>query len=175
MNSSNTTGHRVSSGVHTIHSRECVALEWPGLAESQVLCPWQRRLIRVVVNHYDPLWGILYSVIFCRYYDYKCKYINNYRYIHTHMHEPKKRNFHLMGFLSPWKLPLHGSIFPAIIHQSAFASRNPRHEAPPKTSKNPMCSTGANFCWGKLLENPWSQEGSERWIYMKIPEEKAND
>ena len=33
MNSSNTTGHRVSSGVRTIHSRECVALEWPGLAE----------------------------------------------------------------------------------------------------------------------------------------------
>ena len=157
MNSSNTTGHRVSSGVRTIHSRECVALEWPGLAESQVLCPWQRWLIRVVVNHYDPLWGTLYSVIFCRYYDYKCKYINNYRHIHTHTcTNPKKRNFHLMGFFA-MKLP-YTEAFPAIIHQSAFASRNPRHEAPPKTSKNPMCSTGANF----VGENSWKSMISGR-------------
>ena len=71
-----------------------------------------------------------------------------------------------MGFFA-MKLP-YTKAFSAIIHQSAFASRNPRQPWSP--TKNPMCSTGANF----VGENSWKSIISERWICMKIPEEKAN-
>ena len=171
MNSSNTTGHRVSSGVRMIHSRECVALEWPGLAESQVLCPWQRWLIRVVVNHYDPLWGTLYSVIFCRYYDYKCKYINNYRHIHTHMHEPKKKTF-IWWDSSPWNCPTRKH-FQLLFTNRPLPVGIPAMKPHQKHPKTP-CVALEPILLGKTLGNPWSQEGSERWICMKIPEEKAN-
>ena len=139
---------------------------------SQVLCPWQRWLIRVVVNHYDPLWGTLYSVIFCRYYDYKCKYINNYRHIHTHMHEPKKKETFIWWDSSPWNCPTRKH-FQLLFTNRPLPVGIPAMKPHQKHPKTP-CVALEPILLGKTLGNPWSQEGSERWICMKIPEEKAN-